>query len=151
MKDPALFPDLEKIEFLIKKSTVCRLGINTDKTPYIVPLSFGYHAHTLYFHSGSKGKKLELLKENPDVCFEFDLVTEVMKAENPCAWDIKYESIIGIGKAVFIEDAGEKIEALKMIISQYTDRQMNIAQTQAKETVVFKVIIDKMTFRQNPA
>jgi len=34
--------DLKKIEALIKESLVCRLGINHGKTPYVIPLSFGY-------------------------------------------------------------------------------------------------------------
>lgn len=143
--------NLEKIEALIKKSMVCRLGINHCKIPYVIPLSFGYRDNTLYFHSGSKGKKLELLRANPNVCFEFDQIKEVMEAENPCSWDIKYQSIIGSGKAFFIEDPKNKINALKIIIAQYTDKQMKIPEAQAKATVVFKIAIDKLTFKQNPA
>ena len=143
--------DLEKIERLLKKSIVCRLGINHGKTPYIIPLSFGYRDKTLYFHSGPKGKKLNLLKTDPNVCFECDQVSQVMEADNPCSWDFEYQSAIGSGKAVFIEDTEDKIKALKAIVSQYTDKQMDIPKAQAKATVVFKVEIDQVTFKQNSA
>lgn len=143
--------DLKKIEALLKESIVCRLGINHGKTPYVVPLSFGYRDNTLYFHSGPKGKKLNLLKADPNICFEFDRVTQIMEAENPCSWDFKYQSIIGSGKAVFIEETEDKIKALKVIISQYTDKQMQIPKSQAEATVVFKVAIDQVAFKQNPA
>ena len=143
--------DLEKMEALIKNSTVCRLGINNGKTPYIVPLNFGYHDNTLYFHSGPNGKKLELLKSNPNVCFELDRVTKIVEADKPCSWSVECQSVIGSGKVKFIENAEYKIKALKVIISQYTDRQMNIPEAQAKSTVVFQITIDNMTYKQKPA
>lgn len=141
---------MEKIEALLKKSIVCRLGINDGSGPYIVPLSFGYRNHTLYFHSGAKGKKLDLLKADPNVCFEFDRIEAVVAAKNPCDWDIRYQSIIGTGKAEFIEKAEEKKEALKIIISQYSESQVDIPETRVKAAVVFKVAIESMTFKENP-
>lgn len=141
--------DLEKIEALIYRARVCRLGINHGKTPYVVPLCFGYRDNTLYFHSGHEGKKLNLLKRDKNVCFEFDRITSVIENNNPCFWDVKYQSVIGYGKAKFIEDTKEKMAALKVIISQYTDRQLKVEKARAKATVVFKVAIDNMTFKQN--
>ncbi len=151
MADIKSSSDLEKIEALIKKSIVCRLGINNGKTPYVVPLSFGYRDNTLYFHSGPKGKKLNLLRTDPNVCFEIDRITQIMESDNPCSWDIKYQSIIGNGQAEFIENTQDKIKALKAIISQYTDRRLNIPEAMARSTVVFKIAIDNVTFKQNPA
>lgn len=138
-----------KIEALIKQAEVCRLGINDGTTPYVVPLSFGYRDNTLYFHSGPKGKKLDLLKENPDVCFEFDRVTKVMEAENPCSWDIGYQSIIGTGKAEFLETPEDKIKGLEAIVAQYSDRPMKIPESGVKNTVVFRVNITGMAHKQN--
>lgn len=142
--------DLEKIEALIHKAMICRLGINHGKTPYVVPLCFGYRDNTLYFHSGPEGKKLNLLKTDQNVCFEFDRITEVIENKNPCFWDVKYQSVIGYGKAKFIENLKEKMAALEIIISQYTDRRLKIEKPRAKATVVFQVVIDNMTFKQNP-
>jgi hypothetical protein len=142
--------DLQNSETLIKNSMVCRLGIHNGKAPYVVPLSFGYRDNTLYFHSGPKGKKLPLLKDDPNVCFEFDRISEVMEADNPCSWDMKYQSIMGTGRVKFIEKTEDKIKALKIIISQYTDRPMNIPENKAESTVVFQVGIDNMTFKQGP-
>jgi len=143
--------DLKKIEALIKESLVCRLGINHGKTPYVIPLSFGYRDNILYFHSGPEGQKLNLIKTDPNVCFEFDRITEVLEDKNPCSWDMKYQSIIGTGKVAFIEKVEDKINALKIIILQYTDRQMEIPEAQVIATTVFQVAIDNMTFKQNLA
>ena len=52
--------DESNIKTIINKAVVCRLGIVNENTPYVVPLCFGYHDNTLYFHSALKGLKIEL-------------------------------------------------------------------------------------------
>lgn len=151
MEDKKSFSDIEKIETLIKNSIVCRLGINQGKAPYIVPLNFGYSDNIIYFHSGPKGNKLDLLRADPNVCFEFDQISDVIESQEPCSWNMKYQSIIGKGKVEFIEKIEKKTKALEIIISQYSDRQMDIPQVKAKAAVVFKVNIENMTFKQGPA
>ena len=149
MADHTTPSETEKIESLIKRSIVCRLGISDGKVPYVIPLSFGYRDRTLYFHSGTKGKKLALLRANPQVGFEFDTVEAVMEAESPCSWDMRYESIVGTGRVEFIEDTEDRIKALQVIVSQYTDRPLGIPDARAKSTVVFKVVIDNMAYKRN--
>ena len=66
------------IEAIIRKASVCRLGMLDGDTPYIVPLCFGYRDDTLYFHGSMKSRKAELIRRHPKVCFEFDI------RPNPC-------------------------------------------------------------------
>ena len=76
--------DKEEMEAIIRKSLVCRLAMADEGTPYIVPLCFGYQDNTLYFHSARKGKKLDILKKNNRVSFEFDTDTEIQKDKEAC-------------------------------------------------------------------
>ncbi len=134
-----------EVKALIKKATVCRLGMISGNNPYIVPLCFGYHDNVLYFHSSLKGKKIDVLQKNPNVCFEFDVITEPVESENPCDWSMIYQSVIGFGKAVFIESLDEKHKALKIIMAQYSKRQFQFPDKKLKVTSVFKVEIESMT------
>lgn len=43
-----------------------------DNIPYIVPLNFEYQENVFYMHCAKEGRKLEMIKENPFVCFEMD-------------------------------------------------------------------------------
>ena len=113
--------DEATIKAIIEKARVCRLGMVNGNKPYIVPLCFGYSDNALYFHGSLKGKKIDLLHENPNVCFEFDLLTETIESENPCDWSMKYQSVIGFGKAVFIKELDEKRNAISIIIKRYSD------------------------------
>jgi nitroimidazol reductase NimA-like FMN-containing flavoprotein (pyridoxamine 5'-phosphate oxidase superfamily) len=137
------------IKAIITKSLVCRLALSDDTSPYIVPLCFGYRDKVLYFHGSLKGKKVDIIKKNQKVCFEFDTNTEIVKADNACHWTMKYRSVIGFGKAVLLEDLDEKRKALNIIMSQYSDRTFQFDDAILKKTAVIKLEIESMTGKQS--
>jgi len=137
------------IEAIIQKSLVCRLALSDGNFPYIVPLCFGYRDKVLYFHGSLKGKKIDIIRKNQNICFEFDINTEIVKAEDACHWSMKYKSVIGFGKAVLLEDLDEKRKALNIIMSQYSDRTFQFNDATLKGTVVIKVEIESMTGKQS--
>ena len=141
--------ELSAIEDIITKSLVCRLALSDDNSPYIVPLCFGYRDRVLYFHGSLKGKKIDIIRKNQKVCFEFDINTETVKAEDACHWSMQYRSVIGFGKAVFLEDLDEKRKAFNIIMSQYSDRTFQFNDDTLKGMVVIKVEIESMTGKQS--
>ena len=141
--------DESAIKSIIEKTNVCRLGMVNGNKPYIVPLCFGYHDNVLYFHGTLNGQKIDLIRKNPNVCFEFDLITEPIESENACDWSMKYQSVIGFGKAVFIESSDEKRKALSLIMAQYSDRLSQFPENMLKATAVIKVEIESMTGKQS--
>jgi nitroimidazol reductase NimA-like FMN-containing flavoprotein (pyridoxamine 5'-phosphate oxidase superfamily) len=140
--------DNAEIESIIKNSLVCRLAMVDDGAPYIVPLCFGFKEGVLYFHSAKEGKKIEILKQNNSVCFEFDIGTEVKTGKTACDWGMKYRSVIGFGKANIIEDHEEKHSALEIITTQYADKAYKLTDGAVKETLVIKVAVSSMTGKQ---
>ena len=141
--------DKPGIEKIIKNAKVCRLGMVHENKPYIVPLCFGYQDNTLYFHSPLKGQKIDCIQSNSNVCLEFDLIAEPKESEDPCSWSMKYQSVIGFGKAIFIEGADEKRKAFRLIMAQYSDQQFQFPENKVKVTAVFKVEIESMTGKQS--
>ena len=137
------------IEAIIKKSLVCRLALSDDNFPYIVPLCFGYRDRMLYFHGSLKGKKVDIIKKNQNICFEFDINTEIVKAEDACHWSMKYRSVIGFGKAVLLEDIEEKRKALNIIMSQYSNGTFEFNDAILKKSGVIKVEIENMKGKQS--
>ena len=137
------------IEAIITKSLVCRLALSDDNSPYIVPLCFGYKDKVLYFHGSLKGKKIDIIKKNQKVCFEFDTNTEIVKAEDACRWSMKYRSVIGFGKAVLLKDVDEKRKALNIIMSQYSDGTFQFNDAILKKMAMIKVEIESMSGKQS--
>lgn len=126
----------------------CPFTFNGNK-PYIVPLCFGYQDNALYFHSALKGQKIGCTRNNPNVCFEFDLIAETKESENACDWSMKYQSVIGFGKAAFIEDSDEKRQALSTIMAQYSEQQFQFPENKVKATAIIKVEIESTTGKQS--
>jgi len=141
--------DVAGIESIIRRSSVCRLAMVDDNCPYVVPLCFGYRDNSLYFHSARNGKKIDVLKKNPHVCFEFDVDGEPIKADNPCEWGMKYESVVGFGKASFVEDIEDKRHALDVIMKHYSDGVYTYPDARLNHIRVIKVEIEHMTGKRS--
>ena len=129
IKDPIL------IEKILEKADICRIALIDEDRPYIIPMNYGYKDRCIYLHSASEGRKIEILKKNNQVCFELEYETELLKAEQPCQYGMKYYSIIGWGKAKFVTDYQEKIKSLDIIMQQhdpniefkYDENQVNLS------------------------
>lgn len=105
----------EKISLLERCQTI-RLGLKDGEFPYVVPLSFGFEAETgnvnIYFHCAKEGKKVNLLKADPRVCVEADILNGYKDTGKSVTAD--YESVIGFGicREVFGDEAVRGLELL---------------------------------------
>ncbi len=133
------------IKKIINASLVCRLALSDGNQPYIVPLCFGYQNRTLYFHSAREGKKIDILKKNNRICFEFDVNSEIIEADKACNWGMKYQSVIGFGRAVLVENIEEKKKALNIIMNHYSDRDFQFTDKAINKIAVIKIEIEGMT------
>ena len=135
----------EAIESIIQRSLVCRLAFSENNRPYIVPLCFGYKDHTLYFHCASEGRKMEILRKNNQVCFEFDIDQELVKSDQACKFDMKYRSVIGFGRAFIVEDPESKRKALAAIMEHYTGKSYAFPEETLKKTAVVKIEVESLS------
>lgn len=142
--------DEDTIKSIIKRATVCRLGLSENNVPYIVPLNFGYKDNFLYFHSAREGKKIDMIRSNNDVCFEIDSDNEIVEGEKACGWSMKYYSIIGFGKAFLVEDFEEKRKALDVIMGHYSgESSFEYPEEAVNNTSIIKVKIERMTGKKS--
>jgi nitroimidazol reductase NimA-like FMN-containing flavoprotein (pyridoxamine 5'-phosphate oxidase superfamily) len=141
--------DAKEIGSIISRSDVCRIALSENNSPYIVPLCFGYRDNCLYFHSAADGKKIDIIKKNNTVCFEFDIHEGLIKSENPCDWDMKYHSVVGSGKAFFIEDPEEKTRALNIIAEHYSNDAHEYQKKSVDNVTVIKVEIENITGKKS--
>lgn len=142
--------DKREIEQIFKDAQVCRLGLYDGNSPYIVPLNFGYKENTLFFHSALVGRKIDILKKNPGVCFEIDIPGKTISSDKACNWSMAFLSIIGEGKVIFINNETEKINALNVVMGHYSDKdEWDFNKKMVEKTLVFKVDIDKISVKKS--
>ena len=143
--------DKKAIEDIIRKATICRLGLSLNNKPYIVPMNFGYKNNELYFHCAKRGMKTDIILENNQVCFEIETDTELVKGEHACIdWKMHYQSVIGFGKACMLETADEKTKGLNIIMEHYTGKtETAFTVKNIRSVSIIKVEIESMTGKRS--
>lgn len=141
--------DKDEIESIVQRAIVCRVAFSENDVPYIVPVNFGYKDDCLYFHSAPEGKKIDAIRQNGNVCFEMDIDQEVVRAETPCNWAMKYRSVIGFGKAFLVRDVEEKRKALNNIVEHYSGKPSDYPESAISNVAIIKVEIESMTGRKS--
>lgn len=76
-----------EIEEVLKNEIIGRIGCHADHTTYIVPVSYAYDGKYIYVHS-KDGMKLEIMRKNPDVCFEVENFTNMANWKSVIAWGV---------------------------------------------------------------
>lgn len=97
----------EQIEELLKSSPIGRIGCHSDGITYIVPVNYVYDGVNLYAHS-AKGMKIDMMRKNPEVCFQADAIQDLLNWKSVIAWG-KFEEII---------DMLEKQQVMQKIINK---------------------------------
>ena len=119
--------------------------VNTDGSPYCVPLSIAREGEWIFFHSATAGHKLDNLRQENRVCVSCVGNQSVIAGK----FSIKYESAIIFGTATEIIDEEEKIHALKLICLRHTpDNMANFdgeIHRQLNLTSVWKIHIDEIS------
>jgi nitroimidazol reductase NimA-like FMN-containing flavoprotein (pyridoxamine 5'-phosphate oxidase superfamily) len=139
-----------EIEAIMRRAHLCHLALCDGDTPYVVPVNYGYDSRALYVHSAAQGDKIDILKKNNKVSFAIETDIELQKADIPCEISQKYRSVVGSGRAVFIEDASGKKQALDVIMRQHGyNGPFAYATVQLTKVVIIKIEIDSLTGKQS--
>jgi uncharacterized protein len=140
---------MEELLEIMRKCDVCRLALFDGTYPYIVPLNFGlaYNETTLelYFHCAREGKKLDLIRSNPNAAFEMDCSHNLITGDKACDYTMEFESVCGTGKISLLSE-DDKINALTHMMRQYSkESSFEFNQNHLKAVTVFKLTVDSIT------
>jgi hypothetical protein len=113
-------------------------------TPFLVPLFYGFDGQALYFHSAKAGSKIDIIKRNNKVCFEISVDHGIIEDTSPCDFEAKHRTVIGLGKAVVVEDDAEKIKALDLVVASITDKKFKYPAANLNRTAVYRIDIDSI-------
>ncbi|WP_100609868.1 pyridoxamine 5'-phosphate oxidase family protein [Confluentibacter lentus] len=85
--------DLKKsqIEHLLYSQVIGRVGCHADNMTYIVPITYAYDGNYVYGHT-KEGMKINMMRKNPNVCFEVDVIENMSNWRSVIAWG-KFEEL----------------------------------------------------------
>ena len=139
-----------EIDQIINKSDVCRIAFAKENIPYIVPVSFGYDGKSLYLHTALEGKKIDFIRSNNIVCFEFDTdVKTITHKTIGCKWSTTYRSVIGNGKIYEIKDERKMINALNKIMQHYSGKEWEFTEKMLKNVRIWEIEIERITGKKS--
>ncbi|MDL2266038.1 pyridoxamine 5'-phosphate oxidase family protein [Parabacteroides sp. OttesenSCG-928-G21] len=137
-----LHTDETQIEEIIHKCDICFVGMaDTDGTPYVIPMNFGYRDKTVYLHSAQEGRSISILERNPNVCITFSTDHELVfqHPEVACSYRMRSKSVIGWGVVEYEEDFDKKTEALNLIMKHYSDKEFTYGKPAVDNVKIWKV------------
>lgn len=149
--------DIAEIQAILDEIKVARLGMFDGEQVYVVPLNHGYEMGEgeeiiFYLHCAKVGRKVEILKKNPNVCIELDGRHELMTADAPCDHSFYYASLIGNGAVQFVDDFNEKAHALGLVMKHQTGKaDWNFDEKWVNAVCIMKLELTDYTVKQHKA
>ncbi len=141
--------ELHKLEDIIKKCKICRVGMVDVDSPYVLAMNFGYEDQTIWLHCAKEGKKIDILKRNNKVCIEFDTDHKLFFRHEhvACSWRYAYRGVLVHGRAMFVDDYDEKIKGLNIFMKNYSDRDFEYSKPAVNNIQIIKIPIESITGR----
>ena len=140
--------ELSLIEEILREAPIGRVGVCTNGRPYVIPMNFAYDEGSIFLHSHREGKKMQIISENPFVCFEVD-EGQIKEGEKPCSYGFKYRSVIVEGTISILEVLEEKLEGLKLISDKYAPGKAKQLSLEGignyKDLIVLKIDISEVS------
>lgn len=146
--------DPVKIRQIILASHCCRLGFCDQGEAYIVPLNFGYEEvdrkRIFYFHSARDGRKIDLIRRGGSVGFELDTNFLLHPAEIACQFSAGFQSIIGTGRAVLVEEEEEKLHGLNCIMDHLSGKaSWDFSREMLDKIAVIKLEVEQLSCKEH--
>ncbi len=142
-----------EIEEILKDSRECRIGLNDEGVPYIVPMNFGWERVdgkiTIYIHSAGEGRKLAILRKGEILCFQTGITGEIETAPEACDWGMEFSSLIGWGKPEELQSSGDRAYGLNILMEKYSGKTFTFSEHQLKQTSVFRISLDLITGKKS--
>lgn len=138
----------EEIESLLSTQVVGRIGCHANDTTYVVPISFVYDGEYMYCYT-QEGLKVSMMRQNPQVCFQVDDLTNMANWKSVVVWG-NYEEL---------PEGKERREALNKLVDrvlpmisservrQSPDWPFTNNETESVKGIVFRIRLTKKTGR----
>ena len=142
------------IRRILDRAKVLHLGLCANNEPYVVPMNYGYTEEdghpVIFLHSAVRGKKLDMIRENPNVFFTLECDLQPFEGNLPCQYGLAYSSVMGKGQARIIEDAEEKKRAMSILMKTQTGKDFSFEDRLVSVVAVIRIDVTAYTAKHRP-
>ena len=141
---------------ILDEGFICHVGFVVEEQPFVIPTAYGRSGDNLYIHGSAASRMLRNLDQGVAVCITVTLLEGLVLARSIFNHSMNYRSVMVLGTAVAVQDASEKLEALKLLSEHILpgrwaeSRQPN--EKELKQTLVMRLPIEEFSakVRQGP-
>ncbi len=134
---------------ILDEGFLCHIGFVSDGQPFVIPTSYGRKDDRLYVHGSAASRMLRQMKDGVLVCITVTLLDGLVLARSVFNHSMNYRSVVILGKATLVDNAAEKLEALRLlsehIIPGRWDDARQPNERELKATSVLRVPIEEFS------
>lgn len=132
-----------EIEALLADEVVARVACHADGEIYVVPVALVWHGSALWGFSHD-GRKIAMMRRNPEVCVEIDRVRHLGSWESVVAWG-SFEELANDEADRGAAIVGERLATLAA--DRESRRRLEEALAGEPAPIVYRIVVRKMTGR----
>jgi uncharacterized protein len=144
--------DKQQMEELLRAECVGHIAMCAEGELYLVPLNYAYAEGKVLFHCSLQGKKLDMIRANPQVCFEISRQHGDPVEHGPDGCDAPFESVICWGTARVVDDVVERRGILDVFQARYVKADGSvrppITEERAQGCGAVEITVTRMTGRR---
>jgi uncharacterized protein len=141
--------DREAAYRILDEGFICHVGFLVDGQPFVIPTSYGRKDGDLYIHGSAASRMLRQMKEGVAVCVTVTLLDGLVLARSVFNHSMNYRSVVVLGKATLVDDAEEKLTALRVLSEHILPGRWDDArqpnERELKATSVLRVPIEEFS------
>jgi nitroimidazol reductase NimA-like FMN-containing flavoprotein (pyridoxamine 5'-phosphate oxidase superfamily) len=98
---------------ILDEAFICHVGFVVDGQPFVIPTGYARMGDCLYIHGSAASRMLRALGQGIEVCVTVTLLDGLVLARSAFHHSVNYRSVVVFGRAKVVEEAEEKMEALR--------------------------------------
>lgn len=137
----------QEINEVLTRCIVGRIGCSDGKRVYVVPINYVFDGKFIIAHS-LEGMKINMMRKNPEVCFEVDEVKDLSNWRSVIVWGIYQE----------LTEARERYAAMKLFVDHMiqsrhaeakaiTANEVHTAKPEKLKPIIYRILLEEATGR----
>jgi nitroimidazol reductase NimA-like FMN-containing flavoprotein (pyridoxamine 5'-phosphate oxidase superfamily) len=133
--------DRSAIDAVLDEALVCHVGFVVDGQPYVIPTIHARVEDRLYIHGAAATRMLRVMRGGAPMCVTVTLLDGLVMARSAFHHSMNYRSVVVLGTATEVTDAGQKLNALQAIVEHIVPgRWADCRRPNSKELVRTQVL-----------
>jgi uncharacterized protein len=119
--------DRELIYKILDEGFVCHVGFTADGQTFVIPTMYARVGDALYFHGSAASRMLRGVSTGLHVCITVTLADGLVLARSVFNHSMNYRSAVALGSASIVDEADEKLDALRAFTEKILPGRWNDA------------------------